>query len=154
MIIKEVDLFKEVSQKVVSEIASAAVEEIYKAGMILFESGQKAHYLYVLEEGSIDIFVGERGGLHFVINKSGDVFGWSSLIEPYIYTASAKCMTDSKVIKVAKDAIEEILRKYPSDGLLMMRHLAGIIAQRLRYAYQNISSEVELHTAPSTPSYG
>lgn len=154
MIIQEADLFKGVSQKVTNEIASSSVEEVYKAGEMLFETGQSAEYLYVLEDGSIDIVVGERGSVHFVADESGEAFGWSALIEPFTYTASAKCITDSKVIRLSREAMEDILKKYPVDGLLIVRHLAGIIAQRLRNAYQNISAQAEPQTTPSAPSYG
>jgi len=58
------------------------------------------------------------------------------------------------VIKIGKEAIEEIFNKHPADGLIVMKQLAGVIAQRLRNAYRSISSEVALQAATPTPSYG
>jgi len=127
---------------VIGEIADQAVEEEHRAGDLLFRSGEEAKDLYILEEGSVEIFIGERGGLRFIVDRVGEVFGWSALIEPHIYTASARCTADTKVIKIGKEAIEEIFNKYPADGLIVMRQLAGVIAQRLRNAYRSISSEV------------
>ena len=35
------------------------------------------------------------------IDRTGEVFGWSALVAPYRYTATARCNKDTKVIKIS-----------------------------------------------------
>lgn len=30
-------------------------------------------------------------GIHLAVNRPGEIFGWSALVEPYMYTATTKC---------------------------------------------------------------
>jgi len=151
MIIKEAELFRGVDHKTINEIARNATEEEGPAGSVIFQKDQPADYIFVLEEGEVDLIVGDMygGGLHFVGTNPGEVFGWSAMIEPYVYTASARCMTDAKFIKIARDDLDDILRKYPHDGLMIMRHLAAVIAQRLRRSYENMAVATEGGTKPT-----
>ena len=58
------------------------------------------------------------------------------------------------MVKVPREVMEHAMKKYPEDGFLIMRHLTGILAQRLRNAYRAASAEVDLMTAAHAPSYG
>jgi CRP-like cAMP-binding protein len=55
-----------------------------------------------------------------------------------VYTATARCITKVRVIQIARDAIEDTVKRHPAEGLIIYKHLAGIIGQRLRSAYQYI----------------
>jgi CRP-like cAMP-binding protein len=55
-----------------------------------------------------------------------------------VYTASAKCASDAKVIRISKDSIENVIKRHPEEGLVILQHLAGIISKRLRKAYKYI----------------
>lgn len=144
LLITEADLFKGVSQRAVSKIGGECTDEAFKRGAGIFKAGEEAAYFYVLLDGSVDISAGTKDSLHFAVSRPGAVIGWSALVEPFTYTASASAMTPVKVIKVPREAIEHVLKKYPEDGLLILRHLTGIIAQRLRDAYANVASEAPI----------
>lgn len=145
MIIKEAELFQGVNHTTINDIARNATEEEHPAGTVVFEKGQPADHLFVLEEGEVDLIVGDiyGGGVHFVGTSPGEVFGWSAMVEPYVYTASARCMTDAKIIRIARGDLDDTLRKHPQDGLIIMRHLAAVIAQRLRRSYESLAIATE-----------
>ena len=98
----------------------------------------EASYIYELAEGIVDIVVSEKDNMHYSIMRAKEIFGWSALVEPYVYTATARCITNVKVIRIARDAIEDIVKRHPAEGLIIYKHLAGLIGQRLRSAYQYI----------------
>ncbi|MBP1734825.1 MAG: cyclic nucleotide-binding protein [Deltaproteobacteria bacterium] len=133
--IEESDLFKGVSPEFLQEIGRAGEIRSFKRGTIICRADEKARYLYQLIEGNIDIMVAEKETIHFTVNRPGEIFGWSALVEPYKYTATALCNSDARVVRMSREAIESIIMKYPSDGLAILRHLTGIISQRLRHAY-------------------
>jgi CRP-like cAMP-binding protein len=142
MAIKESDLFKGVSQRFITKIAKNSEEENFKRDSIVFKTGEKATHFYVLVEGTIDISLGKKEGIHMSVNRPGEVFGWSALVEPYIYTANARCTKDAKVVKVSRGLVEQVINEHPSEGLAVIKNLTGIIAQRLRYAYKSLVPEM------------
>ncbi|HBA54584.1 cyclic nucleotide-binding domain-containing protein [Syntrophorhabdus aromaticivorans] len=142
MAIKESDLFKGVSQRFITRIANNSEEENFKRNAIVFRGGDKASHFYVLVEGAVDISLATADSAHMSVSRPGEIFGWSALVEPYAYTATAKCTKDTKVIKVARDSIENAITEHPAEGLAVLKNLAGIIAQRLRYAYKSLVPEM------------
>jgi len=156
MIIKEAELFKGVSQRALEEIAAVSEEESCEVGADLFRSGEEAENFFVLEEGRVDVLIaeGDHGGVHFMVSTPGEVFGLSALVEPYVYATTAKCMAPCKVLRVPREAVERVLEREPSDGVILLKNLVKLIAQRLRSAYNDLSGKVAMETAPSVPSYG
>ncbi|OPY67936.1 MAG: transcriptional regulator FixK [Syntrophorhabdus sp. PtaU1.Bin002] len=139
--IEESDLFKGASQQFLKEIGNAGEAKHFKRGSIIFRTNEKALYIYQLVEGSVDIMMVEKEVIHFTARRPGEIFGWSGLVEPHVYTATAKCKTDTRAVRISREAVEAAMMKYPADGLAILRHLTGIIAQRLRHAYLYIYSK-------------
>ena len=136
--VQESELFRGVSQRVMSEIGKSSEEITYKKDSIIFNADETAHYIYELVEGNVDIMMLEKDVVHLTASRTGQIFGWSALVEPFVYTASAKCASDAKVIRISKDSIENVIKRHPEEGLVILQHLAGIISKRLRKAYKYI----------------
>jgi CRP-like cAMP-binding protein len=139
MFMQEVELFRRIPSYVIDEIAGIATEESFPEGYQLFRQGDLADFLYILQEGEINISIEKGEQFSFLMNQSGSVFGWSALIEPNWYTATAKCIKKSDVIKIDADRLMRVFEKHPAEGLTIMRRLAGIVATRLVKAYQELS---------------
>jgi len=154
MFIKEADLFQGVGVHTIGEIAMESTEKVFKRGDVIFREGDQAEAFYVLIEGNVEISIGERGAINFIVGRPGEVFGWAALVDPYMRTGTVVCTADTKVLSVPTDVMERVMKKYPEDGLRIMRHLTSILAQRLRVAYQAASSEADLTAAANPKSYG
>jgi len=135
---KESDLFKGVSQRVLNEIGKKGEEVFFSKDSVIFKAEEEALYIYELAEGTVDIVVSEKDNMHYSVMRPNEIFGWSALVEPYVYTATARCTTDVKVVRIARDVIEDAVKHHPAEGLIIYKHLAGLIGQRLRSAYQYI----------------
>ena len=138
MFIQEVELFKGIPSHIIDEIAELITQESHPAGHVLFREGDFADYLYILEEGELDLTVKRDKQLSFPVDKTGSVFGWSSLVEPNLYTAKAECVKESRVIKIDADRLMRLFQKHPAEGLTIMRRLAGVIATRLIKSYKEV----------------
>ena len=151
MFIQEADLFKETSQVFMNELSKLMIKESFGAGTFLLQEGEQTTNFYVLEEGRVRLSIGERGHIVYTVSNPGGAFGWSSLVGLEAYTATAECVVDSRLIKIDKDDLIKLFNKYPADGMLFYRHLAGLVGQRLVNSYGSIlttqKEEVE-------PSYG
>jgi CRP-like cAMP-binding protein len=151
MIVKEIDLFKGIDPEVMEEIANICSEEKYTKDTVLFEKGEEAEFLYILEQGTLNLVIKNGGSLIYGLTEPGEVFGWSSLVESGLYTASGVCATDTKVVKIEREKLERVFDRHPEVGFRVLKRLAGVISQRLSNAYRDLLSARGQDT---TPSYG
>ena len=135
MFIEQADLLKGVGRRFIKKFVKIMVDESHLQGAFLFNEGDPADNFYVLEEGSVKLSIGEEGHITHIVSKRGEAFGWSSLVEHDVYTASAECLAPTKVLKIAKDELNRILENHPADGLIFFRRLAGTVGERLISAY-------------------
>ena len=155
MFIREADLFRGIAQRTLAEIGKGCSDESFSPGDVIFREGEDADALYVLVSGKVDVSIGERETVDFLVQRPGEIIGWAALVEPRVRTGTATCIEATKMVKVPREVMEHAMKKYPEDGFLIMRHLTGILAQRLRYAYRAVSEEVDfVATAAHAPSYG
>ena len=150
MFIREIDFFKGMSVEVIDEIFQIAVLESCSDGDILFKQGDPAHNFYLLEQGEIKLTIGEEGHIGLTMNP-GDAFGWSSLVDCDVYTATAECKLPSKLIKIETDKLDKIFEKYPASGLIFFKRIAKLIGERLVRTYDTLLSS---YKGGEQPSYG
>jgi CRP-like cAMP-binding protein len=136
MFMQEVELFKSIPSHILHEITQFASEESVRTEQVLFRAGDVAEYLYILEDGQVAITVPGKETITFSVDETGSVFGWSALVEPRRYTATAECTMDSKVIKIDGERLLGLFERHPHEGLLVLRRLAGVIATRLVQTYR------------------
>lgn len=103
-------------------------------GEFIFKEYDQARELYVLKEGkvAIEFEVGRHEEAVVHIAQAGQAFGWSALIIPYRFTASARCMEDSEVITVDREGLKKLMDTDCYLGFVIMEKLAEIISVRLR----------------------
>ena len=85
MIVKEIDLFRGIDPEVMEEIANICSEEKYTKDTVLFEKGEEAESLYILEQGALNLVIQNGGSLIYSLTEPGEVFGWSSMVESGLY---------------------------------------------------------------------
>ena len=66
-----------------------------------------------------------------VLHNEYGSFGWSSIVEPHYYTASALCEEDSEVVAIPGVALIETLAKDPKSGFVVLQQINRVIANRL-----------------------
>jgi CRP-like cAMP-binding protein len=136
MIIREVDLFEGMSEEIEQELAKVMEGESYSSGEVIIKEGAAADNFYVLQAGALNVKVaGARQTTHVAI-RPGEAVGWSSLAGRETYTASVECAEPSKLVKINKDKLDQVLRRYPGAGLLFYKRLAGLVGDRLIKCYQ------------------
>jgi CRP-like cAMP-binding protein len=136
-LLAQAELFEGLSDEQMATIADLCEEVSCGQGEVLFREGHKAERLYVLSEGEIQISIQlssrpERLKMS-VIDEPGQVFGWSALVAPYQYTASAVCETDGQLLAIDGQALVQVLKQDPSLGFVIVRRLLEVIGARLRH---------------------
>lgn len=143
--LKRSPLFNILSADLREAIAGCCRRQTHAAGVELFDVGEPARFLYVLESGTVALVIrtGAREEVIIsTISKPGDVFGWSALVEPRILTASAECLAETQLLAIDAAELEALFEAQPQEGLTFMRRLAGLIALRLRDTQNRLISSV------------
>jgi CRP-like cAMP-binding protein len=114
---------------------------VYPKGTVIFKRGDLADSLYILEEGRVDLLIYGIKRFSFPLQHPGYVFGWSALVEPNRYTATAECIDECKVIKLDGTRLMHLFEKHPVEGLTIMKRLAGVVGMRLDKVYKQLTSK-------------
>jgi len=106
------------------------ITEIHlKPGDQLFAEGSPGDMAYIIEEGEIEILKASGGkNVLLAVRKSGEVIGEMSLLESAPRFASGKARTDSKLLAISHDQLDDLLNTSPSAA----RSLLFTITSRLR----------------------
>jgi len=145
------DLFHGMGKEFVKEIMDIAVKESYEKAGVLFHKGDAASHFYILLKGDVRLTTGEAGHVIHVVSHAGEAFGWSSLAERDVYSASAECSKPTTLLKINGNTLQEILAKDPANGVVFYKRLAGTLGRRLIQSYGMIGSASQ---AESSSSFG
>jgi CRP-like cAMP-binding protein len=151
MSFEESYLFVGLSEGLIKELEEALVEEEYEEGSLIFQQGEAAKDLFVLESGRVRMTFGGQGPVSMTIRNSGEVFGWSSVVLNDTYFSTAESLSKTRLRRVSGKRLQEIFESYPSDGLDFYRRLARVIRRRLIDSYKSLLT----YDSERTPySYG
>jgi CRP-like cAMP-binding protein len=135
MFIQQTDLFRGMSKEFLKKVYDTAVKESFEEGKILFLEGDKANHFHILLKGRVKLAVGQIRQLVYIVEHPGEAFGWSSLVGRELYSATAKCMADTKILKFNGKELKKVLEKDSLNGLELFRRLAGALGERLISSY-------------------
>jgi len=107
--------------------------------------------LYILTEGRVALEmelrpVADRPAIPTAVEvvTKGECFGWSALVEPYVYTLSARCMTNCTVLAIKGDMLHRTMADNPRLGYEVMKKLTQLISFRLTYTRLRLTTGLGL----------
>jgi hypothetical protein len=128
--LRNVDILQGLSEEELQSIAQFFEEENVNVGVTLCEEGARADRLYVLEQGTVSISC--KTGGQYDIDIPGKIVGWSFLVPPFLYTASAVTTVPSKVWVIKSPDFYYVIHKEPKMGMKVINNLTQVIASRLK----------------------
>ena len=128
--LREVEILKGLADLELQSIVQFFSEETVSAGISLCEESARADQLYILQQGSVSLSSKKLGQLE--INTPGKIVGWSFLVPPYRYTASAVTTTPSRLLVIKSPDFYYLIHREPKMGMKVMNNLAQVMASRLK----------------------
>jgi len=145
-VLKEYGLFKGLDVNELGQIAVICHERNLDGGALCFVQGNKASEIHLCRSGKVDIIVKihEPWGMEVTVHTAmpGEVFGWSALVEPYIYTASAKCLGNVKEIYIKGTDLLKLFEQSPHIGHMVMRNLNAAVSSRLTETREKLTKAI------------
>jgi CRP-like cAMP-binding protein len=134
------DLFKGIPADVLDEVAGICEDIFVTKDGTVFREGEKADKLHLLVKGSIALRVNLTSRPDSVtvsiVNRPRQTLGWSGVVAPNHYTATAFCEEDSQLIAIPADKFMQVMESHPEAGFKVMLRITEIISDRLRNSRQ------------------
>ncbi len=137
-VLRECEVFSALSDTELEKVASSVLEKQYEAGTTIFQDGDSAEELLVLEEGKVALQMtlpralgqtGRRVTVDIVSTK--EIVGWSAIVEPYTYTLTAVCLQKVKALSISGTKLRWLLQDNHEIGYKVLEGLIKVVASRL-----------------------
>ncbi len=117
----------------------------HSRGEAIVVEGEPAETFHILLRGSVLIKMnaGEHGELVLsTLRETGEIFGWSALIEGGHSTATAECLENTEILSFRNRELEDLFDRNPSLGYRFMKRLASLISARLENTRTQLLKEI------------
>ncbi len=123
-----------------------------RAGDVLFEQGSAGRSLFMIESGTLDVYLErDTGREHIAQYGAWDVVGEISLLDPAPRSATVVARENSTLYEVLGEDFEALLVAFHPAAYKLVRGVSRLVCQRIRWA--NTRLEAELSGASRPPPY-
>ena len=148
--LSQIQLFSQLDDDERGVLASAMANRTLQAGEPLFRIGDAGDSMFIVESGSVELFVKDTAGQKIVLHTAttGDFFGELSLLDGGSRTASATCVDEAKLFVLDREDLLQLFRKRP-DAALDMLAAMGRMTRRANALLQarvsrNVNEEIQI----------
>ena len=135
-LLKSVAVFEGLSDAELERVARICREARYRKGDVITAQGQPGHELFVVCEGMVEVNIGAGGGARSVVNLgTGQVVGEMALVDGGPRSATVRCVADTFVYVIERDAFERLCDADHQIGLVVYRNLAADLSFKLRHEH-------------------
>lgn len=135
-------------------LAQVVDELTIPAGHTLFQAGDPGDSLFIVREGTIELFIKDTAGQKIVLTvaECGDMFGELAMLDSGPRTATAIALTESGVLVLDREDLVLLFQRKPEAALHMLASLSGLTRKadellRTRVS-RNANEEMEVHSTP------
>lgn len=135
-ILAGIPFFEGMERRLLQELAACAANVRIDAGHYIFREGEDANHFYVIREGKVAVMMmtPTRGAVTIQTLESGDILGWSWLVEPHRWRFDARALEPTKAVALNGTCLREQCAADDKLGHELFRRFAGVIAKRLEAA--------------------
>ncbi len=140
-VLKQADIFYELTTTQLELIASICEERHYQTGELVFAENTVGSELYVIANGEVDIQVDPElvghttstGPQTIATLRRGQSFGEVALVDEGRRSAAARCIQhDTHLVIIPRDKLMLLCDTYAQLGYRLMRNLAADLAMKIR----------------------
>jgi len=129
--IEAIPLFSSLPSVELATLNDAASRRLYRGGETIFDHGELPEYLYVVEQGIVEIVLPAQGGEIIVATfESGSFFGELAVFDRAARTATARAAVETSLICIPLTAVAQLLDRHAGAA----RHFMEVVIHRLRGA--------------------
>ena len=147
--LSQVPLFKRLEPHELEKLAEEVEQVNYQAGDIIFNERDRGDALYVVETGSVRIWVWDEDVQEVTLAelKPGEFFGELAVLDRGERSTSATAIVDTHLHRLSSDDFQQFLMEHPDCAIdviceigTRMRQTNQLVSQRVS---RNINKEIE-----------
>ena len=140
-ILREVDIFHDLSESQLEQIAQICKERVCQVGAIIFEENTASDELYIIADGMVDIRVdpsilgtpSQTGPTTITTLRRGQVFGEVAVVDQGLRSASARCAANNtRLLVINRDNLIALCDQDVQMGYILMRNIAADLSFKIR----------------------
>jgi CRP-like cAMP-binding protein len=125
LLLKSTDVFSEVPEEALLELAAAVEELEVPAERSIVEKGELASSMYIVVDGKVRVHDGDRE-LRVLGNR--EMFGELAALDPEPRSASVTALEDTVLFRLDERTLYELMTEHQS----LLRGIIRILCRRLR----------------------
>ena len=145
-LIRESPFFETFAPKDIDALAAHAGMRCVTAGRVIVRENDPAEALYMIVAGQVRLSFempealttphtsGKDRLLIRTLTEPGRIIGWSALVEPYHYRATATAIEDTHLLVFERSWLEQRAEEMPEFGVELMTRILWVLGNRLREA--------------------
>ena len=126
--LKKTRLFSELDLEILLAIAEKLHEDEYEKDEKVFTPSQVANRIYLIAEGTVQIFDEHRKSLSEL--HAGDYFGDESLFNEQPRSYAALCKTDVRFFTLSRSHLLSIISECPSVAVTLLQSYSQLLPCR------------------------
>lgn len=148
-IFRTLPLFEGIADADLEALAARCEERRFRAGEAIFAQGDAGDSMYVVAEGSVNVYLPGEGSRRLSLNDlgPGEHFGELSLFDQKPRSASALASTDIVLYELRRGTLVEHLAKRPETAMALLRtvsgHLRSADARLSAHAAKDVDAELD-----------
>ena len=114
-------------------VAQLAREECFYPGHTLFQDEKPGTQLYMLAAGEVEVLysIGEEDPTRVDTVGEGEILGCSSLIDPYVYSSTAHCLSEIETLVLDAEALRKLMEEDCQIGYSIQKHIIRMLLDRI-----------------------
>jgi CRP-like cAMP-binding protein len=131
--LRDLEFLEGIDDQLLTRIAEISRVVDFAAGAVIFREGDPATKMYLVAEGNVSIEICAPGvGCRRILTVgSGELLGWSPVLEQTQLTATARALIPTKAIETNASQLLALCEHDTRFGYELMRRAASALAKRL-----------------------
>lgn len=135
-LLKNIPIFTDLDEAAIEAVLSRSRTLTFRKNTVLMSEGETGECMYVIQSGSVKIFVSDENGNELILffEGPGSYIGEISLLDDAPRTASAVSLEKTQVLAISKASFIECVQLNPEIAFRIIRSMT----HRLRRSTDNI----------------
>lgn len=127
-ILKPLDFFGDFKQHELEKFAAVLKSRPVEVGEVLIKQGTPALTFFIILSGSYEVFF--KKGHSNVLEQTGEVMGWSTVVHPFHYIGTVTARKDGEVLEISSRVFFELIQGDNALGEKIMKKINEIASER------------------------
>ncbi len=145
-VLRQSDLFRDLNEIHLDLVLMVCEEISYRGSEYIFHQNDPGDALYIVARGEVNILMEPQNSstapMVVATSRENDTFGEILLVDQGTRSASARCKTDTQLLRISRDRLLKLCYDYPEIGFHIMHRIAAELAIKLRSSNQDIREQL------------